>query len=107
VMRNGYNPTRRNRNIGTAKQGRGQNNRLTIPSICHDERIWWGQLGKSREVRRSVAGRELLFIVEETRTDSLHACTVDDICQLLGNVAAEDWEGLGIFVLRQPTRNRK
>lgn len=106
-MRSGYNPTRRNRNIGTAKQGHGRDNRLTIPSICHDERIWWEQLGKYREMRRSIAGRDLLFIVESTHTDFFHACTVDDVSKLLNHVPAEDWEGLDVFVLRQPTRKQE
>jgi hypothetical protein len=106
-MRSGYNPTRRNRNIGTSKQGHGQNNKLTIPAICHDERSWWGQLGEHKLVKRSVAGRDLLFIVEATRDDCLHACTVDDICHLLSFVPLEDWELLETFVLRQSTRKQE
>ena len=31
MNRRGYDPTRRNRNIGTAKAGHGQDNRLVIP----------------------------------------------------------------------------
>ena len=30
-MRRGWNPVRRNRNIGTAAPGHGENNRLVIP----------------------------------------------------------------------------
>jgi hypothetical protein len=106
-MRSGYNPTRRNRNIGTSKQGHGQNNKLTIPAICHDERSWWGQLGEHKLVNRSVAGRDLLFIVEATRDDCLHACTIDDICHLLSFVPLEDWELLETFVLRQSTHKQE
>jgi hypothetical protein len=106
-MRSGFNPTRRNRNIGTSKQGHGQNNKLTIPAICHAERSWWGQLGEHKQVYRSLAGRNLLFIVEATRDDSFHACTIDDICHLLRFVPLEDWEFLETFVLRQSTRKQE
>jgi hypothetical protein len=58
-------------------------------------------------VKRSVAGRDLLFIVEATRDDCLHACTVDDICHLLSFVPLEDWELLETFVLRQSTRKQE
>jgi hypothetical protein len=105
-VRGGYNPTRRNRNIGTAKQGQGKNNKLKIPAICNYERIWWEQLARHKKVQRYIAGRNLLFIVEATRTDYFHCCTIDDICQLLALVPSTDWEGLETFVLRQPTHKQ-
>jgi hypothetical protein len=34
----GYDATRRSRNIGTKKQGHGQDNDLVVPAVCHAER---------------------------------------------------------------------
>jgi hypothetical protein len=41
MQRPGWNPVRRNRNVGTAKQGRGRDNRMVIPSNWHDSRTFW------------------------------------------------------------------
>jgi hypothetical protein len=102
-MRAGFNPTRRNRNIGTAKQGHGQNNRLVIPSICYAERSWELQLKTHSRHHRTVAGRSLLFLVENLTPDFQHACPIDDVCQMLEFVPKADWNEIGCFILRQPT----
>jgi hypothetical protein len=106
-MRSGFNPTRRNRNIGTAKQGHGRDNRLVIPEICGAERKWGEQLRPHLLVWRIVCGREVAFVVEETLADFVHACTVDDICRVLAHLPAEDWDSLDTFVLRQSTRKQR
>lgn len=41
AMRPGWNPTKRNRNIGTKKQGHGRDNRLVIPQAWPEDRIFW------------------------------------------------------------------
>jgi hypothetical protein len=103
-MRKPFNPIRRNRNIGTSRQGRGADNRLTIPRICHDQREWWGQLSKFITVERDVGRRKLTFIVERTRDDCVYASTLDDVCCMMSFIPASDWESLDTFVLRQSTR---
>jgi len=105
-MRSTYNPVRRNRNIGTANQGHGQNNAFTIPLVCHADRIWWENLGKHRVVNRNVGSLDLAFIIEDTREDCVHACTVEDVCNLLSLVPAADLTSLETFVFRQPTRKQ-
>ncbi len=54
-----------------------------------------------------VAGREVLLIVEQTRSGCEHACTLDDICRVLLHIPFADWAGLTTFVLRQPTRKQR
>lgn len=103
-MRGDRNPTRRNRNIGTAASGHGDDNRLVIPSRWNGPTSYWRDLGEYRSVKRVVSGRELTFIVEKTNRGCVHACTVEDIVCLLGDIPPEDWEGLSCFVLRQPKR---
>src|SRR5262244_2185721 len=98
------NPARRNRNIGTSASGHGRDNRLVIPSRF-DGPIWyWRDIGKYRTAKRHVCGREVSFVVETTNRGCVHACTVEDISFLLSHVPSQDWEGLTLFVLRQPKR---
>jgi hypothetical protein len=106
-MRNGFNPIRRNRNIGTVRQGHGRNNRFTIPAICHSERTWWEQLGQYRTESRAVNSCELLFIIEQTRSEYIHPCSVEDICHILSLIPVEDWNGLQTFLLRQSTHKQR
>jgi hypothetical protein len=105
-MKSGYNPVRRNRNIGTAKQGRGRTNRLTIPLVCNAERIWWENLGPHTVLKRVVGRREITFVIEQTREGYVHACTVDDVWHLLSLVPATDLESLDTVVMRQSTRKQ-
>lgn len=105
-MKSGYNPVRRNRNIGTAKQGRERRNALTIPLVCNADRIWWENLGPHTVVKRDVGVHEITFLVENTRADCVHACTVDDLCSILSFVPKSDLESLDTVVLRQSTRKQ-
>jgi hypothetical protein len=103
----GYNPSRRNRNIGTAKSGHGQNNRMTIPKIGRGEYAYWESIEGAREVDRIISGRVLKFFVQPTLVDCVHACTVADIARLMAHVPLDDWEDLGAVVLRQPRRKEQ
>jgi hypothetical protein len=105
-MRPGFNPTRRNRNIGTSKQGHGQDNRLKIPAICHDERRWWEQLGEHSISKRSIGDKEIVFVVERTRSECIHSCSVEDVCRILQLLPTNDWDGIGAFLFRQSTRKQ-
>src|SRR5262249_26842157 len=108
MMRSGWNPTRRNRNIGTARAGHGQDNRLVIPSSRRDPRPYWSRLGPHTTVTRTVVGRVVTILVEPVRESSVHACTVDDLCGLLEQVPGGDWRwSLEFFILRQPKRKEE
>lgn len=106
-MRKGWNPTRRNRNIGTAKSGHGQDNKFVIPSSRHGVNTFWGNLTDYRTVTRTVLGKPFSILVEITRPGCVHACTVDDLFHMLGVLPAEDRDGLGFLVLRQPKRKEE
>jgi hypothetical protein len=65
-MKSGRDATRRNRNIGTAKRGHGQNNKLVIPTRWHPNlTIYYENLCNYRTVLRAVEGRPITFLVEE------------------------------------------
>ncbi|HEU0177246.1 MAG TPA: hypothetical protein VFV58_23520 [Blastocatellia bacterium] len=104
-MNQGRDATRRNRNIGTAKQGRGQNNRLVIP-WC-GLKLYYENLTEYKVAERTVHSRSLPFIVEKTRADSCHACTVDDIARVLQYAPFSDFFGIDFIVLRQPKRKEE
>jgi hypothetical protein len=106
-MRPGWNPTRRNRNIGTAKQGHGQNNRLVIPSSWRDRNAFWGNLTRYVAVVRTVHGRDFAVLVEPTRKECAHACTVDDVFQVLQFIPSRDLSGIEFLILRQPKRKEE
>jgi len=107
-MRSGRDATRRNRNIGTAKQGYGQDNKLVIPTRQYpDWLVYYENLKNNRMTRRTLHGHVITFLVEETRLDCYHACTVDDIAYLLRFVPAADLKGIELIVLRQPKRKEE
>lgn len=106
-MRPGFDPTRRNRNIGTVRRGHGQDNRLVIPAPCGAERQWTEQLGPHRQIKRMVGSRKVLFLVEDCHGGCGHACSIDDVVHVLAHIPSDDWRGLYTFVFRQPTRKQR
>ncbi len=108
-MNTGRNATRRNRNIGTAKQGHGQNNGFEIPTHNHSDGIvfHFEDLKNYRSVERLINSYPITFLVEETRDDCVHACTIDDITLVLQNVPIADLNGISLIVLRQPKRKEE
>ena len=106
-MRPGWNPTRRNRNLGAAKQGHGRNNRMVIPKGWPDDRVFWEVLRSPVTVRRDVGTTSLTFLVERPRQGSFHACTIDDICRVLAFVPPDHLDGIELIILRQPTRKEE
>jgi hypothetical protein len=107
MMRAGFNPARRSRNIGTARQGHGQDNRLVIPEMMTSSRTWNERLNKHQLIQRIVRGREIIFVVEDTSGGCLHACSVEDVCHVFSHIPLADWQGLETIVLRQSTRKQR
>ncbi|MCB5425061.1 hypothetical protein H0274_07325 [Altererythrobacter sp. CC-YST694] len=105
IMHSHRNPTRRNRNIGTAKQGHGQNNALVIPSRS-DGLYWLDRISDHRVEDRVIADRKVRFIIETNTLDCFHPCTVYDVLRVLEALPQSDWAGLQTFVFRQPTRKQ-
>lgn len=98
-----YNPSRRNRNIGTKKQGHGQANKLTIPHSA-DLKAFYERLVKYTKQVVTINGNEFLFVVEQTRPDSQHACSIEDITRIMAHIPPADCENLKFIILRQPKR---
>ena len=107
VKRPGYNPVRRNRNIGTALAGRGQNNRLVIPAAWADDRIFYEKLVHPVDVAVTARSVPLHILVESPFAGFAHACTVDNIVHLLQFVPVEHFQAIRLLVLRQPKRKER
>ncbi len=104
-MHRAWNPTRRNKNIGTKAHGHGNDNRMVVPEAWGE--IFYEKLTTHVLVRRDIAGREMRFYVEPARADCFYACSVDDICKLLAHCPTEFLSSFDFIVLRQPTRKQR
>ena len=102
-----YNPARRNRNIGTAKQGYGQNNKLTIAGPCGTLSSFYERLVHYKKIEQIINGHDFLFIVEQTRRDSKHSCSVNDITKIIQHIPQRDYGDLKYIILRQPKRKEE
>lgn len=102
-----YNPTRRNRNIGTENQGFGQNNKLKISTPYGTLKSFYERIGKHKKEARTINGHEFLFIIEETREHSFHSCSVDDLVKIIQSIPKEDYGDLKFIILRQPKRKEE
>lgn len=107
TKRPGYNPTRRNRKIGTKSAGYGQDNKLVIPWAWADDRIFYERLLDPVVVDIQVGSISKHVIIEPTLKGFTHACTVDDIQRLLELIPVEHINDITAFVLRQPKRKEQ
>ncbi|MEO6977756.1 MAG: hypothetical protein ABI113_05225, partial [Mucilaginibacter sp.] len=93
---------RRSRNIGTPKQGHGQNNKLTIPTPCTISKSFFERLGTYEKIEATINDHVFMFIVEATRGTCRHACSIMDIEKIIKNIPIADYGDLKLIILRQP-----
>ncbi|MBC9931500.1 hypothetical protein [Chitinophaga qingshengii] len=101
-----HNPVRKNRNIGTAKQGHGQYNKYKIPQ-AHTSKRYYELLGPYQKQQITINNHEFLFVTEAARTTSKHACSVNDLKRMIEQIPAVDYGDLTLIVLRQPKRKEE
>lgn len=106
MQRPGWDARRRNKNIGTKKSGHGQNNQMRISEGCKGGRypLFYEDLENPVVLNRNVGDRDITFLVEPVQPGFLHACTPDDITQVLRLLPLEHTNGIDLVVLRQPKR---
>jgi uncharacterized protein YjhX (UPF0386 family) len=66
--------------------------------------MFWERIDNYEVEVREINGREVTFISESCKSNYVHCCTVSDIAFLLSYLPPEDWEGVNLFVFRQPKR---
>ncbi|MCU1288129.1 MAG: hypothetical protein JWN60_358 [Acidobacteria bacterium] len=100
-----FNPIRRNRNIGTAKQGYKKRNRFDIPCYyLREYKIYWEKLSDYKKIERQINGWNFTFIVERTKEGYFHACTIEDLEMILQHISSAYYKDLRTIILRQPKR---
>jgi hypothetical protein len=103
MRRSTWNPTRRNRNIGTAKAGRGLANQLVIPRPHRDPRAYWESLRDPVVV----AANGYRIVVEPCLPRFVYAPTVDDVLRVLAMLPRRDTRHIELIIFRQPTRKQR
>jgi hypothetical protein len=109
MQRSGWDARRRNKNLGTAKSGYGQNNEMRIPDRWIGTK--WIQFHERLEnfvvVKRTIGEREIIFVIEPVQPGFIHACTPDEITQVLRSLPQAHTADIDLIVLRQPKRKEK
>ena len=96
--------TKRNRNIGTAKQGYGRNSKFSIPQPSDTGLYFYERLqGISIETIK-VHGKNITVILEDLNKDFYYSFSPEEAQQILNNLPEEDLIGLGYLIFRQPKR---
>ena len=101
------NPTRRNRNIGTENQGFSQNNKLTISSPYGNLKSFYERIDDYQKEYRTINNHEFIFVVEKTRENSIHSCSINDIEKIIEQIPIENYGELKFIILRQPKRKEE
>lgn len=96
------NPIRRNRNIGTTKQGHGKNNKFKIPSPYMISKTFYERLGQYSKIEKVINDHAFTFVIEETRASAVHACSVEDVERMIQYIPAPDYGRLKHIIFRQP-----
>jgi len=104
---NAWNPVRRNRNIGTKKSGRSQNNSLVIPERWRDCRIFWERLNSPVAGPLQIKTHSLTVLVEPTKSDYVHACTPQDIHDVLQLIQPEHLSEIDLIGLTQTKKKQE
>ncbi len=102
-----WNPTKRNRNIGTDKSGHSQNNKLVVPERWADYRIFWERLTNPIFHPFINNGHEINLVVEPTKEGYIHACTPHDVIRVLELLKQEHLEEIELLVFRQPKKKEE
>src|SRR3954451_763459 len=102
-MRNGREPTRRNRKRGTpdfAGRDRGEGPPpFAVPWPRWEERSPSERWTPHQVEERTVHGRRLRIVVDRTLSGWEPSCSPDDVVEVLANLPSPDTEGLGLVVL--------
>jgi hypothetical protein len=101
------NNTRRNKNIGTAKQGHGQNNKLTIAEPYSTSKYFYERLNEYTKTKKIINGHEFVFIIEKARDNSIHSCSIEDVQTIIEQIPESDYGDLKFIIFRQPKRKEE
>ncbi len=107
MRRPGWNPNKRNRNIGTTKQGHSRDNELTIPQPTDTLRSFYERFDGAQTSTFSLHGREIPVISENLKEGFYYSCTPADVEHILNHLPAEDLAEFGMVIFRQPKKKER
>jgi hypothetical protein len=99
-------PTRRNRTIGQPGHGSSTAVPFDIPEPGRDWNLVVARLDPVTAETFEVHGAELTVLTQEPTAPWIHTCTAEDVAGVLRRLPAADVAGIGLVVLRQPTRKQ-
>ena len=107
MKHNAWNPTRRNRNIGTDKSGFAPNSKFVVPERWADCKVFWERLVDPIICPWTTNGHNITMFVEPTKKGYVHASTPHDIVKVLELFHQEHLKQIKLIVLRQPKKKEE
>ncbi|MCU0436428.1 MAG: hypothetical protein MUC49_00835 [Raineya sp.] len=98
------NPIRRNQNIGTSKQGAKKQSIFSLPFDSNNLLDFYEKLSSYQKLEIDLGDKKILFVVEGTKKDFIHACSIEDVVYILKSIDFKYWKTLEMIVLRQPKK---
>lgn len=103
----GQDNTKRNRNIGTAKQGHGQNNMLSIPQPWDTTKFFYERFQGVNLETIIVHGRELTVVIEDLSEGYYYSFSAKEAEIILDNLPKKDLVDFGLLIFRQPKKKER
>ena len=102
-----WNPTARNRNIGTDARGYKHRNAFAIPRSRHLNKVYWENLRQPIKIPCALGAHQFNIFVEPPLPEFRHHTTVDDVLKILEHIPEDDRADISSIVLRQPKRKER
>jgi hypothetical protein len=107
----GWRPERRNRKLGTAdwswRDKEGARPNFDVPWPDWEHRVPEERWSAEAIERHQVHGGTILVATERPNDGSIHVCSPSEVCAVLHCLPEVDVAGVGLVVLRQPTRKEE
>lgn len=100
----GWNPSRRNKKIGTSDQGFKARNDFGIPSSRQDDRLFWQKLRNPAVLPCTIGDHEFAILIEPTHADYKYYVSVSDLIEVIKHIPEEHRRDIKVFAFRQPKR---
>jgi len=101
------NPTRRNKNIGTAAQGFKHRNAFGIPSPDNGARRFYESLRNPVEIPMALSRHKFTVLVEPPLPGFTYYVSIGDVLEVLKLLPEADRKDIELIVFRQPKRKER
>jgi hypothetical protein len=98
---------KRNRNIGTSKQGHGQNNTFSIPQPWDTSKYFYERFQGINVDTIIVHGREITVVIEDLSVGYYYSFTPKEAQLVLDNLPKKDLISFGLLIFRQPKKKER